>query len=96
VSSRAIIAIVALVGVSVSGLISNVLFFQIVAKVNERLSQGQQFRLRWWYWPKYQRLKREYKRLYPDGSDLRNVRAIFVLMCVCLLICAWGMGFFRR
>jgi hypothetical protein len=96
VPSRFVIATVALVGVSACGLISNIVFFQMVAKVNERLPKERQFAPLWWYWPKYQRLKAEYKKLYPGGNLLRRVRVLGVLMFACLLICAWAVGFFAR
>jgi hypothetical protein len=66
----------------------------MVDEVNKRLPEEQQFALLGWYWPKYQRLKHEYKRLYPGRGVLRRVRILKVLMFICLFFCAWGFRFF--
>ena len=93
-SIRTIIAIVSLVGVSTCGLISTLVFYQMVDAVNGLLPEAQRFAPLGWYWPKYQRLKTEYKRLYPKGILLKRIHALMVLMFACLLTCAWALGFF--
>jgi hypothetical protein len=87
--ARIIVGVFALLGMSVCGLLSNLVFFDIVEKVNERLPKEQQFAPLWWYWPKYQKLRREYKRLYPEGTLLRKVRVLIVVAFACTLIFAW-------
>ena len=69
---------------------------EMVDKVNDLLPKGEQFAPLGWYYSKNRRLKREYKRLYPDGRLLLKVRVLTALMFACLLICAWGFGFFAR
>jgi hypothetical protein len=69
---------------------------EIVDKVNQRLPQEQQFALLGWYWPKYSRLWREYRMLYPDGKLLRRMGIPAVVTIACLMTCAWALGFFGR
>jgi hypothetical protein len=90
------VGIVALACVSICGLVASLASFEMVDKVNEMLPKGQQFAALGWYFSKYQRLNREYKRLYPGGHLLLKVRLLTALMFACLLICAWGFGFFTR
>jgi hypothetical protein len=92
---RTIVAIVAVAGVSVCGLISSIVFEDMVGAVNRRLPEGQQFAPLGWHWPKYQRLKTEYNRLYPDGRLLRKAHVLMALMFACLITCVWALGFFR-
>jgi len=94
--ARLIIGILALICGSVCGIASSLVSFDMVEKVNERLPKDQQFALLGWYWPKIQRLWREYKMLYPDGSLLRRLRFWGVLMFACLFTCVWAFGFFAR
>lgn len=95
-SARSIVGILALVCVSVCGIASSLVSLEMVERVNERLTKDQQFELLGWYWPKVQRLWREYKMLYPGGSLLRRLRILGVLMFACLLTCVWAFGFFAR
>ncbi len=95
-SARFIIGVVALVCGSVCGIVASLVNFEIVDKVNERLPQERQFEaLGFWYWSKRQRLKREYKRLYPDGSLLQTNRTLAVLMFFCGLIYVFAFGILR-
>ena len=94
--TRVIFAVAALACVSVCGLVASLTIFEMVDKVNDMLPKGEQFAPLGWYFSKYQRLNREYKRLYPAGRLLLRVRVLTVLMFACLLICAWGLGFFSR
>ena len=92
-TARFIVGIVALAGVSVCGLLASLATFELVDKVNDNLPREEQFAPLGWYLFKYQRLNREYKRLYPDGRQLVKVRVLTALMFVFLLISAWGFGF---
>ena len=85
-SARFIIAMVAVMCGSLCAIASSFAIFEMVDKVNEQLPKEQQFGWLGWYWFKYQRLKHEYKRLYPYGSLLRRVRTLKVLWFTCLLI----------
>ena len=91
-----IVGIVALACVSVCGMIATFTIFEMVDKVNDRLPKGEQFESLGWYLSKYQRLRREYERLFPDGRLLFKYRVLKALMIACLLIGAWGFGFFAR
>jgi hypothetical protein len=93
---RVIIGIVALACLSICGMIATFANFEMVDKVNNKLPKGEQFAALGWYFSKRQRLQDEYRRLYPDGRLLFKVRVLMALMIACLLICAWGFGFFAK
>jgi hypothetical protein len=95
-SARVVIEIAALGCIAICGLISTLANWEMVDKVNAKLPKEEQFAALWWGGSKFMRLHREYKRLYPDGSLLLGVRALTVLMIVCLLVCAWEFGFFTK
>jgi hypothetical protein len=96
ITARLIIGVIVLVCLPVCGIASSLVSFEMAEKVNERFPKDQQFALLWWYWPKIQRLWREYKMLYPDGSLLRRLRILGALMFACLFTCVWAFGFFAR
>jgi hypothetical protein len=93
-ATRLIIGVFALACVPVCGIASNLVSFEMVEKVNERLPKDQQFAALWWHWPKNQRLWREYRMLYPDGTLLRRLLTLGASMFACILTCAWAFGFF--
>lgn len=95
-ATRMMVAIAALACVSICGLVATLANSEMVDKVNGKLPKGEQFAELGWYWSKYQRLHREYKRLYPGGRLLFKVRVLTAMMFACLLICAWVLGFFAR
>jgi hypothetical protein len=95
-AARVIVGILALACGSICGLVSGSAYSEMTDKVNERLPKEQQFAELWWYASKYQRLHREYKRLYPEGRLLLRVRVLTVAMFACWLICAWGIGLFAK
>jgi hypothetical protein len=95
-ATRVIVGIIALVCVSICGMIAAFANFEMVDKVNNKLPKGEQFATLGWYFSKRQRLHREYRRLYPDGRLLLKVRLLVALMIACLLICAWGFGLFAK
>lgn len=95
-TTRVIVGIVALVCVSICGMLSTFTRYEMMDKVNEKLPQEEQFGVLWWPVSKYQRLNREYKRLYPDGGLLSKVRVLTALMFACLLVCVWGFGIFAK
>ncbi len=95
-TTRLIAGIAALACVSICGLVATFKNIETVNKVNNELPKGEHFAALGWHWPKYQRLHREYKRLYPGGRLLLKVRVVTALMFACLLICAWAFGFFAR
>jgi hypothetical protein len=95
-TTRVIAGIVALACVSVCGLVSTIVTWQMLDEVNEKLPKEEQFAALWWYASKRLRLHREYKRLYPNGRLLLKLHVLGALMIVCLFVFAWGFGFFAR
>jgi hypothetical protein len=93
---RIIVGIVALLSVSVCGLLSTFMTFEVVDKVNEKLPETEKFAQLGWYLSKRQRLNREYRRFYPEGRLLLWVRVLMALMFVCLLTAAWSFGVFAK
>ena len=89
---RIVVGIVALVCSAICGIATTLVNTEMVYEVNERLPEGSRFELAGWYFTKYQRLHREYKRLYPSGRLLLKVRAITAAAFGCLVICVWGFG----
>jgi hypothetical protein len=46
---------------------------KILEKVNSRLPEAERFKSAWWGPSKKERLNREYRRLFPDGNDLKQI-----------------------
>jgi hypothetical protein len=95
-AARVIVGFAALACVSICGMIATFANYEMMDKVNAKLPKEEQFDSLGWYFPKSQRLQREYKRLYPDGRLLLKVRVLTALMFGCLLISVWGFGFFAK
>jgi hypothetical protein len=95
-TARIIIGIVGLVCMSICAMLGTFKSFEMIDKVNERLPKEKQFESLGWYSSKYQRLDREYRRLYPDGRLLMQVRILGALGIACSLISGWGFGFFAK
>jgi len=93
---RTIIGIVALACVSICGILGTFVNFEKMDKVNEKLEEKERFDWLGWHLFKYERLNREYKRFYPDRPLLFQSRTLIMLMMVCLVISAWGFGFFDK
>jgi hypothetical protein len=92
--ARTIVAIVTLSFMSLCGMFSTFAYFEIIDKVNEKLSKEEQFGWLGWSIGKYRRLHREYRRLYPDGRLLFKVNVLTVLAFASLIVSAWSFGFF--
>jgi hypothetical protein len=95
-ATRVIVGVVALACFSICGMLSTFTRYEMMDKVNEKLPKEEQFGALWWYASKYQRLNREYKRLYPDGDLLLKIRVLIALMFACLLVCVLGFGIFAK
>ena len=95
-TTRTIIGIVPLACISIIGLWGILVNFEKIDKVNEKLQEKERFDWLGWDLFKYQRLNREYKRLYPDGPLLLQTRLLSVLMIVLLGIIAWSLRFFAE
>jgi len=94
-STRLIVGTIALACFSIFGLVASLTNLQMLDQVNDMLPRNEQFATLGWYFSKYQRLNREYKRLYPGGRLLLKVRVLIVLMFACLFLSAWGFGILR-
>lgn len=86
---RLIFGLIALVGVSTCGLISTIVFYEMVDKVNQKLPKADHFSLLWWYLPKALSLCSHYKKLYPDGTLSRRFYFLCFLSFASLLVSAW-------
>ena len=93
-SARLVLGIVAVTGVSISAIVSILANIEMVGKVNAALPSDLQFSPSGWYLPKTLRLHREYRRLFPDGFLLRRFWIAVATAILCLLLCAWAVGFF--
>jgi hypothetical protein len=95
-TSRLIVGVVALLCIIICGLSSTIWGLEMVDKVNEKLSEQERFDHLWWDFSKRLRLNREYRRLYPDGPLLVRTHVAAVVMLLCGLVLAWGVGFFGK
>ena len=91
-SSQVKIGIIALMLVSVCGLVSALANHRMVEQVNKKLPGEERIEPLGWYFSKTQRLHRVYRKLHPDGNLLLMVRLLIALMIFGLLICAWSFG----
>jgi hypothetical protein len=74
------------------GLASTITQFAIVEAVNAQLPAREQFDPFWWGPSKTSRLRREYRRLYPEGKLLRRQNVLGGAMFICILLAALALG----
>jgi hypothetical protein len=91
--ARLAIAFVFLVVIAGAGVWSTVIYFEVVDKVNARLTEADKFELLWWGPFKRARLHREYRRLFPDGDDLKRVYRLAAIMFAAVLGLLITLGF---
>ena len=72
---------------------SEVILNRVVDEVNACLPQGARYSPDWWHAPKYMRVIREYRRLYPSGSRIDQLRFRSLLMAVSVACSALAVGF---
>jgi hypothetical protein len=84
---RYAIEIALLLCVLVVGFYCAVLNYKIIAKVNEKLSEEQRFYGPWHYL-EYQRLKQEYRRLYPICELRRRRTEAYAVWLVLMTVAA--------
>ena len=77
-----------LLSVGAFGLASTITGFAIVEAVNEKLPEREQFDPFWWGPSKTFRLRREYRRLYPEGKLLGRQSVLAGAMGVCVFLAA--------
>ena len=70
------------------GLASTINQFAIIEAVNAQLPAREQFDFLWWGPSKRLRLRREYRRLYPEGKLLRRQSLLGAAMFVCIFLAA--------
>ena len=85
---RLAFALVPLLCVGALGLASTINGFAIVEAVNAKLPEREQFDPFWWGPSKSFRLRREYRRLYPEGKLLRRQNVLAGAMFVCIFLAA--------
>ncbi len=78
------LAVYALAG-AVCGLWCTLIMTRMVSMVNDRLPQDQRFAPNWWHYSKRRRLAQAYRRLYPAGPHLRQLRTVTILMGLAFL-----------
>ena len=89
---RLAFTLVLLLCVGACGLASTINGFAIVEAVNAKLPEREQFDPFWWGPGKTFRLRREYRRLYPEGKLLRRQSILAAAMFVCTLLAALVLG----
>jgi hypothetical protein len=68
---------------------------QEIGEINRKLPEDQQISYRWMYAEKYARIRKEYRRLYPNGR-IHTLGVIFEFVgFVLLVLAAVAAGFFR-
>ncbi len=76
--------------------VSGYLQWVMLAEVNRKLPDSEQFSYFLWHYRKFARLRREYRRLYPSGRLLKLSTVIFGVGVVLMLAAAWTFGFFGK
>lgn len=89
VTVSSVVAFVLILCVSGLGIASPQTGLRIVNQVNIKLPEKDHFAQYGWYPAKSQRLRREYRRLYPEGRLLFRQDIVTEAMLICLLLAAW-------
>jgi len=91
-SAKIAIGILRLLMCSACGVWATIISMNVVDKVNKHLPENQRFGQLWWGLGKRLRLRREYRRQFPDGRDLRRLDLITALALGALVILAIDIG----
>lgn len=87
---------IVLAALAVSCLVlSGFLLTQEIGEINRKLPEGQQISYWWMYAEKYASIKKEYRRLHPNGRIHTFVIIFQVAGFSLLLLAAFTAGFFR-
>lgn len=74
-----------LVTVVVCGVWTNEIYWKIAEKVNAPLPEGEKFKPLFWGPLKRVRLNDKYRRLFPEGSDLKQLHRLTAIMFAALV-----------
>ena len=81
---RSLVGFTGLVAVVVCGVWTNEIYWKIAEKVNACLPEGERFKPLFWGPLKRVRLNDEYHRLFPGGSDLKQLHRLTAIMFAAL------------
>ena len=93
---RLVVGVVAIVGVSVCGMVGTFVNFEIVDRVNENLPADQQYSWIGWHAEKTGRLFSDYRKFYPNGGLIRRLYLVSAIGVSFLVLSAWGFKFFAK
>jgi multidrug efflux pump subunit AcrB len=89
-TARSIVGAIAYACAVACALLSCFSGYAATNKVNQKLPAEEKFGLFFWEFTKHARLRREYRRLYPDGKLLRNAFMFSVAFFLLMLIAGWA------
>jgi hypothetical protein len=69
---------------AVCGLWSTIIYWEIMEKVNARLPEAEKFHPLFWGPLKRTRLNEQYRRLFPDGNELKRMHRLVTIMFAAL------------
>lgn len=95
-SLRLVVGVLAIVGVSVCGLVCTFVNFEIVDRVNENLPADKQYSWIGWHAEKTGRLFSDYRKFYPTGGLIRRLYFVSAIGGCFLVLSAWGFKFFAK
>ena len=96
ISLRFAVGVIAIVGVSVCGLVGTFVKFEIVDRVNENLPIEQQYSWAGWHAGKVGRLFSDYRKFYPNGGLIRKLYLVWATGVGFLVLAAGAFRFFAK
>jgi len=76
-----------------AGIALDLVHLNMVDEVNQHLSERERFSPYWWGPWKTMRLLRDYRRLFPQGKRIRQMRSLALLSLLALVCSAFIFGF---
>lgn len=89
-TARYILGAIAYACAVACALVCALLTYSVTDRVNQRMPAKERLGLLWWDFTKHARLRREYRRLYPDGKLLRNRFMFSIAFFLFMLIAGWA------
>ena len=71
-------------------ILSNLIYFVMIGKINERVPPDQRVSYIWWG----SEVKRKYSQLYPDDKLAVMLNVCLTLTVICFPLLLWSMGIF--